>query len=346
MGRSVSNIIASSTLHFLCEQGVNTEAIRAQCQLSQYELDRHDGRLSARQHLRFIRATSAYDFLWQEQRQKKGAQEQILNCAYALFPDLVGYCLNQKTAGDAVLGYLRNRIIIGNCDSFSVRAEGKYLAVSYIEDDGMLGRNYSAIGNFMVLRELVRLYAPGAETLVTLNGPEDPGHPWLDEAFGCHCQFDQGANVIRFHKADLTIPTNTYLPLLNQNQHQHITRRVAALEQDQGLSSLIYRLLDEAIENNQIQDDDNFMDHICAIVGMSRWTLNIRLNQEETHVSTLLKKVRLNKACLWLAETNITLQDISERLRFSSLSVFSRFFSTHMGASPLQYRRRVSLRSE
>lgn len=63
MGKSVSNIIASSTLHILREMGVNTDAIRARCQLSQYELDKNDGRISGKQHLRFIKETEAYHFL-------------------------------------------------------------------------------------------------------------------------------------------------------------------------------------------------------------------------------------------------------------------------------------------
>ncbi|MNR39050.1 transcriptional activator FtrA [compost metagenome] len=74
---------------------------------------------------------------------------------------------------------------------------------------------------------------------------------------------------------------------------------------------------------------------------MSRWTINARFKQETSHLSMLLKNVRIKKACAWLAETDMSIQDISERLRFSSLSVFSRFFSTHMGTPPLHYRRRL-----
>jgi AraC-like DNA-binding protein len=346
MGRNVSNIIARSTLHFLQEKGVDTEAIKSQCQLSQYEIDKHDGRLSDKQHLRFINAAAAYDFLRQEEMQKKGAQEQLLSGAYTLFPDLLGYCLNQKTAGDTVLSYIRNRIIIGNCDSFIIRQEDNQLALSYVEDVGMPRHNYSAIGNFMMIRELVRLYAPNASTRVSLSGRDDSGRKRLDEVFGCHCLFGQDANVIRFDRSDLATPTDTYLPLLNKNQHQHIIKRVATLEHEQGLSSLIYQLLDDAIEHDQLQDDGNFMEYICGIMGMSRWSINIRLGQETTNISALLKKVRLHKSCLWLAETDITVQDISERLRFSSLSVFSRFFSTHMGTSPLHYRRRLHHRKK
>ncbi|MCS3455638.1 AraC-like DNA-binding protein [Aeromonas sp. BIGb0405] len=344
MGKSVSNIIARSTLHFLRENGVNTDAIRAQCQLSQYELDKSDGRISDKQHLRFIKETEPYDFLWQERMRQTDADDQIISGAYALFPELVGYCLNQKNAEEAVLGYIRNRVIIGNCDNFVLRKEREHLAIGYVEESGMPQRNYSAIGNFMLLRALVRLYAPTTKSAVSLRGSDERGRKRLDDAFGCHCQFGQEANIIYFKGADLASPAETYLPLLNKNQHQLITRKVAALEHEQGFSSLIYSLLDEVIENDHIQDETSFMDHICAVMGMSRWTINIRLGQEETNLSLLLKKVRINKSCRWLAETNLSVQDISERLRFSSLSVFSRFFSTHMGSSPLHYRRRLGQR--
>lgn len=345
MGKSVSNIIARSTLYFLKEQGVNTDAIISQCHLSQYEIDKNDGRLSDKQHLRFIKETAAYHSLWQEQMSQDDAPDRLISQAYELFPELVGYCLNQKTASDAVLGYIRNRIIIGNCDRFTLHQEEGQLAIGYVEDADPLQRNRSAIGNFRMLRELVRLYAPTASTAVSLRGSDGEGRKRLDDAFGCRCQFGQNANVIHFKGADLLAPVDSYLPLLHQNQHRQITKTVAALEYEKGFSSLIYSLLDEAIENNHIADEASFMEHICAVIGMSRWTVNSRLNQENTNLSQLLKNVRLKKACLWLAETNLSIQDISERLRFSSLSVFSRFFSTHMGSSPLHYRRRLGPRA-
>lgn len=345
MGKSVSNIIAKSTLYFLKEQGVNTDAIISQCHLSQYEINKRDGRLSDKQHLRFIKETAAYHHLWQEQMSQDDSPDQLINQAYALFPELVGYCLNQKTASDAVLGYIRNRIIIGNCDRFTLHQEDGQLAIHYVEDADTLLRDHSAIGNLRMIRELVRLYAPTASTTVSLRGSDDKDSKRLDDAFGCRCQFGQNANVIYFKEADLSAPVDSYLPLLHQNQHRQITKTVAALEYEQGFSSLIYSLLDEAIEQNNIADEASFMEHICTLVGMSRWTLNIRLNQENTNLSQLLKNVRLKKACLWLAETNLSVQDISERLRFSSLSVFSRFFSTHMGSSPLHYRRRLGARA-
>ncbi len=272
--------------------------------------------------------------------QKNDSHEQVISGAYELFPELVGYCLNQKTAEDAVLSYIRNRVIVGNCDSYTIRKEDDHLAVSYVEDIGMPQRNYSAIGNFMVLRELVRLYAPATETVVALRWADDSGRKRLDDAFGCHCQFGQDANVIYFKGADLVTPAETYLPLLNKNQHQHITKKVAVLEHEQGFSSLIYSLVDEVIENDNVKDGASFMDHICAVMGMSRWTINTRLNHEEKNFSMILKMVRIKKACLLLSETRMSIQDISERLRFSSPAVFSRFFSTHISASPLQYRRR------
>ncbi|MEG0006855.1 MAG: helix-turn-helix domain-containing protein [Aeromonas sp.] len=341
MGKSVSNIIARSTLYLLEESGVNTDAIKTQCQLSQYELERTNGRLSQKQHLRFIKAASAYDFLWQERLSQSHSPASLIDGAYEMFPDLVGYCLNQPTAEEAVLGYIRNRIIIGNCDNFAIARADDQLVITYVEDQEQAQRNHSAIGNFMLLKELVRLYAPGVETAVSLRGAAKPGSKQLDEDFGCHCQFDQAANVIHFKSAALTSRAEHYLPLLNRNQHQQISRRVAALEYEQGFSSLVMSLLEQAIENNVLNDEASFMEYICGLFGMSRWTINARLNQENSHLSMLLKKVRIKKACAWLAETDLSIQDISERLRFSSLSVFSRFFSTHMGSSPLHYRRRL-----
>lgn len=344
MGKNVSNIIARSTLSFLQDNGVNIDPIRTRCQLSQYEIEKNDGRISARQHQRFIRETAAYDFLWREQRLH--GDERIIDGAYALFPELVGFCLNQPTAADAVEAYLRNRIIIGNCDSFTLRRDGDRLVVGYQDEAGLPSHDYSAIGNFILLRELVRLYAPSARLEIALSMEGGADRRRLDELFGCHCQFGQQANVIRFEGAELAAPAERYLPLLHRQQGQQLARKVAALEQDPGFSAMIFALLDEALANEKIGDEASCLDHVCAVVGMSRWTLNARLGQEEKNFSMILKMVRITRACALLAETSLSMQEISERLRFSSLSVFSRFFSTHLGSSPRHYRQRVSQHRE
>lgn len=199
---------------------------------------------------------------------------------------------------------------------------------------------HSAIGNFILLRELVRLYAPKARPEVVLSGDAGAAHSSLDDLFGCHCQFEPRTNIIRFSGASLMIRTDRHLPQLYKQQHQQLALKVKTLECEQGLASLVEALLVEALANEKIDDESSCLDHLCSVMGMSRWTLNARLQQEEQTFSKILQRVRIEQACFLLSETQLGMQEIGERLHFSSLSVFSRFFSTHMGISPRHYRQR------
>lgn len=340
MRKHVSNTIARTTLAFLRESGVDTRAIQARCQLSQYELDKPDGRITGRQHQRFIQAVSSFDFLWRERMLHTEAPDRIIDGAYALFPELVGFCLNQPTAGEAVNSYIHNRIIIGNCDDYRLQGDGEHLFITYLDELNAPGQSQSAIGNFMMLRELVRLYAPRAQLTLSLCGEAGPEHKALDDLFGCHCQFGQPANVLGLRHADLALSAETHLPLLHRQQRQQIAQRVLALQQEQGFAAMVASLLGEALCNEKMGDASSCLDHLCAVMNMSRWTLNTRLQQEEQTFSKVLQRVRIEQACALLADSRMSVQEISDRLRFSSLSVFSRFFSTHLGASPRHYRQR------
>ena len=83
---------------------------------------------------------------------------------------------------------------------------------------------------------------------------------------------------------------------------------------------------------------------VCALLGISRWTLNERLRPAGTSFSELLKQSRLRLACRLLVESDQSISQISERVCFSSQAVFSRFFSSHLGMTPLGYRQRYGQR--
>lgn len=87
--------------------------------------------------------------------------------------------------------------------------------------------------------------------------------------------------------------------------------------------------------------DQKILDNVCDKLKMSRWTLNKKLAIENTCFTDIFNKVRLDRAVKLLTETNKSMNEISELTRFSSQSVFSRFFRTHTNMSPNQYRKQA-----
>ncbi len=62
--------------------------------------------------------------------------------------------------------------------------------------------------------------------------------------------------------------------------------------------------------------------------------------QEETGVRLLdyIKQTRLDYAKILLSTTNLSIQQISEKLQFGTRNYFTRIFKEHVGTSPTEYR--------
>ncbi len=73
-------------------------------------------------------------------------------------------------------------------------------------------------------------------------------------------------------------------------------------------------------------------------MNVSRWTLNRKLQGEGSSFSILLRKARVSEACRLLEEGEHPLQNISDRVGFSSQSAFNRFFKANTRMTPLAYR--------
>ena len=81
------------------------------------------------------------------------------------------------------------------------------------------------------------------------------------------------------------------------------------------------------------------IDGTASLLGMSRATLFRRLEEEETRFSDLLQNLRIRHAKELLAEGDLNISQVGDRLGFSSVSTFSRSFKTCTGASPVEYRK-------
>ena len=93
-----------------------------------------------------------------------------------------------------------------------------------------------------------------------------------------------------------------------------------------------------SIHSGRFDGDDSVLEDICSNLNVSRWTLNRKLQNENTSFITLLKETKIKMACELLIESKHTMQEISESIGFSSQSVFSRFFKTNLSVSPLAFR--------
>lgn len=79
--------------------------------------------------------------------------------------------------------------------------------------------------------------------------------------------------------------------------------------------------------------------HVAEILQISPRTMQYKLKQHQSSYQQLLDIARIDLAMLYLHDSDTSILEISERLGFSDIATFSRFFKKHIKVSPRAYSR-------
>jgi len=148
-------------------------------------------------------------------------------------------------------------------------------------------------------------------------------------------RFNQPINQIVLLESDLEIPLR--MPdraglRLAADQCEHALRMLG------GNVSIEQRLL------NVVMTDEGprSLEKVAAALGMSPRTLKRRLAEANVTFSELVERARCERALLLLRSQSSPLDDIAERLGYSTVSNLGRAFRRWTGMTLAQYRREVS----
>jgi AraC-like DNA-binding protein len=82
------------------------------------------------------------------------------------------------------------------------------------------------------------------------------------------------------------------------------------------------------------------LDPLCAELGCTKRQLTYQFKRElEATPYQFLLQHKISTACQFLAQSDLTVQEIADKLAFPDMYHFSNLFKQKMGASPSQYRR-------
>lgn len=333
MPKSVSNVIMRNVLQKLKGDGVNTKSIIEYCGVSDYEIERNNGRIAEHKHYRFMLKTKEYlqpvnDFIF----------DNFMALSFHNHPDFIGICLNESSAKEALDSYIRYRVMIGNCDDLIKHTGAEKSSYEYINlGPKELGAS-QAIFNFIMLYSIVKNYSDHFNVNIGFVGKPPQRKNLLDVFFNTQCLWEQNRNYLIFNNQELDRPRQGYNSSLNSMQKARLNELCHKLESDSDYSSLIKEMIIHAIHLGRFDGDDSILEDICNNLSISRWTLNRKLQNENTSFITLLKETKIKMACELLIESKYSMQEISESIGFSSQSVFSRFFKTNLSMSPLAFR--------
>lgn len=338
MIKSISNLIIARTNKALHDSGLDTTELLKKSGISTYEIETAGVRLSDNQYYSFIDFGSKYLNLWSKDAIEFITNHNNIDLAYSLFPQLTSLCLNEKSAYESLLSYINNRVIIGNVEEIIISIKSDETKVTIIDHSPGKINTVPLVGVMTHLYSLVKTYHPTTKIKAgfSINNCKDA----ISSFFGTNCEFNQEHNYIIFSNKDLFSENPIFNPFLYKYQKAEIERETTALLQNNSFVDTVIALIEKAMSTQDICTENSILEYVCNSLRTSRWTLNQKLKFENISFSLLLKKVRLKKACNLLSTTNISMQEISDSLLFSSQAVFSRFFSASIGESPISFRKK------
>ena len=96
--------------------------------------------------------------------------------------------------------------------------------------------------------------------------------------------------------------------------------------------------LRKLVEEN-LQQVDFSIPYLCREIGMSRTVLYNKLKLlTGLNVKEYVNKIRIERACRLISETELSITEVAEQTGFSSARYFSTAFKQYMGVTPTQYK--------
>ena len=171
-------------------------------------------------------------------------------------------------------------------------------------------------------------WLPTAVT-VAARSPANPQE--CHRYFRAPVRFDSGESAIIFEQRWLDRPLPPKDPLTRRRIEAEAQARHAAIMAD--MPTTVRHILRKQLSSGELS-----MDHVAAVLGMHRRTLDRRLKQYGTHYGDVLESVKRDVARQLLRDTDLQMQQIAESLRYASAANFSTAFRRWTGVTPSAYR--------
>jgi AraC-like DNA-binding protein len=253
---------------------------------------------------------------------------------------ILGYVfLNCASARDALDRLARFAALMNDGLHVQLADEGDQTVVrlrpvegmdNFVERDGRHVMETLAAGSVLNLRGMTG--APFIPTMVAFRHSAAGSVAEYHRVFRTMVRFGQEENRVAFSRRDLDTKIPAADPALLALFEGHARVQLGSLEQLQGTSGRVARLIAA-----QLAGSVPSMDSIAASLAMSGRQLQRAVREEGTTYQALLDQVRRDRALAQLRLPGTTAAEVALLLGFSEASAFTRAFRRWTGLTPGAY---------
>ncbi len=156
------------------------------------------------------------------------------------------------------------------------------------------------------------------------------------QVFRCPVYFNQPHSALVVSPAMMSLRLRQPDVLLRDTLENHAQQLLKSLRESYRLGDQVRILL-----RSMLSDGSPRKDFVAQQMGMNVRTLHRKLAEEQTSYQQLLDELRHELAMTYLAQPDLSVEDIGRRLGFAESRSFIRHFKGQQGVTPGEYRQRL-----
>lgn len=333
MNRTSSSTWVKGVLEMFASQGIDVPRLLQCAQLDADALDQPGARLGADAVTRLWDLAVAWSG-----NQTLGLDRELVS-RHVNF-DLVGHAMLSSADLRAGLDQLaHNLALISDAATFILQPDraGTWLVLGHTGNTLRVPRQRQEYGLLSLLTLCQWLTRRTVQALAVEFVFPNPANvqPYRD-AFGCPLRFDQPAARLLLSDADLATLLPSRSPTMLALHARVMDEQLCSL----GSSSLSQRVREEVMR--RLDQGEPRREDIASILALTDRTLQRRLRAEATSFQQVLDDARCELARKYLAQDQLPLSTLADRLGFVDQSNVFRACKRWFGVSPGEYRKALA----
>ncbi|PTV44514.1 AraC family transcriptional regulator [Acinetobacter oleivorans] len=190
-----------------------------------------------------------------------------------------------------------------------------------------------------MLQQLTNAHTLVNPIAIKLPGKKPEITEIYEESFNCPVFFGCDEGSVSFKIESINVPINLNNNFLSELLDRQAAAYLKSINIEKKPKNKDFLLKFQKILGKGIEAGTPTLEFVAREMALSKSALKNRLMDQDLNFQSLLDKVRLELAKMYLEDELLSLAEISNLLAFSEQSAFNRFFKRVTGLSPLQYRK-------